>query len=161
MVGFDVTPLMPSSSISFLSPPSCSSVRARLSYQGLWPKSLSRAIAEAMVAPYLPWWLGLVEQRACALDDVLGGDAELGHDGGSVRRGAEPVDRHRRVGVALPAERRAGLDGHAWHTCREDLLAVGVVLRREQVPGGHRDDAHAASTFLQRVARRDAVLHLG
>src|SRR5262245_9827973 len=101
MVGFDVTPLMPSSDTSVARPPPVRSGRARLSYQGLCPKSFSRAIALAMGAPRSSVSL---QQRACARYDVVGIDAELVEHGRTRCRRAEPVDADRVVDVALPPD---------------------------------------------------------
>src|SRR5437868_4132365 len=104
MVGFEVTPRMPSTSTSFFKPPPVSSGRARLSYQGLWPKSFSRAIAEDMSHS------SVLDQRAGARGHVFGGEAELLQRHGTRCRRAEVVDADDDVGVALPPEGRARLD---------------------------------------------------
>src|SRR5262245_56133503 len=103
MVGFDVTPRMPSTSTSFCSPPPDSSGRARLSYQGLCPKSFRRAIADVMSHS------SVLDQRAGARGDVLGGEAEFLHRDRTGCRRAEVVDPDDVVGVPLPPERGARL----------------------------------------------------
>src|SRR5215475_6265459 len=118
MVGFDVTPRMPSTSTSCFRPPPVSSGRARLSYQGLWPNSFSRAIALAMSHS------SVLDQRAGARGDMLRGEAELLHCHRSRCGRAEVVDADDVVGVALPAEGGACFHGERGDVGGQHLVAV-------------------------------------
>src|SRR3954465_14428260 len=69
IVGFDVTPRMPSSLTSFASSPFCSSGRDRLSYHGLCPKSFSFAIALDITSPDL--WSTLLRVVRTAVSSWL------------------------------------------------------------------------------------------
>ena len=53
------------------------------------------------------------------------------------------------------------LDGDADGAGRQDAAAVGVVLCREQLHAGHRDDAGADALGLQQVAGFQGDFHLG
>ena len=75
------------------------------------------------------------------LGDVVGVDAEALEHLGARRRRAEAVDRDLRRGVAVPAERDAGLDRDRRRAVGQHLGAVGVVLLLEELPARHRHDA--------------------
>src|SRR4051812_11427619 len=133
MVGFDVTPRMPCTSISFCSPP-VAIARVRLSYHGLCPNSMSNGIALAISDSSRSY---RIEQRERALDSVLGCDAELLHDDVARRRHAEPVDADHVVGVTLPPEPDAGFDRERRDTGGQHVDAVLAVLLLEEVPRRH------------------------
>ena len=98
-----------------------------LSYQGLCPKSFSRAIALVIV---------LLEREKCfgASDHVLNGESELAHRHVPGRGRPEVVDADRVVGVALPPERRRRLDGERQHARWQHLGLLVVGQRCEQLP---------------------------
>src|ERR1700760_2218573 len=78
------------------------------------------------------------QQLARPRHDVVDAEAELLEQRLGRRGGAEVVDADDVAGVAdiaLPAQRRAGLDGQApGHRRRQHRVAVGRRLRVEQVP---------------------------
>src|SRR3982074_2048673 len=86
-----------------------------------------------------------LHQAASVLDDVVRRESELGHHLRPRRRGAEVVQGDGcalLADPALPAEPGGRLDRQAGtHGGGEDLVAVALRLGREQVPGGHADDA--------------------
>src|SRR5262245_39231047 len=157
MVGFDVTPRMPCSSMSCCSPPPVASARVRLSYQGLCPKSSSRGIALAMSASS---GAGAYERR-CPLDRVLGRDPELAQDDLPGRGCAEPVDADDIVGVTLPTERHARFDRERRHVGRQDLGAVLRCLLLEPRPRRHRHDAGGDAITGELLAGGETHLDLG
>src|SRR6516162_2954624 len=112
---------MPCSAISCDSPP-VAIARVKLSYQGLWPKSMSRGIALATFCS-LGSHSCQAEQRNRALDDMLGIDSELAqHDLARCRR-AKTIDGDGVVREALPTEAHAGLDGEHRPFRRQHVLA--------------------------------------
>src|SRR6516225_8379320 len=77
---------------------------------------------------------------------VVGREAEFREQPFERSRGAECVhadDGPVTADIARPADRRCLLDSDArGDGVRQDLLAIGLVLLLEQLPGGHADDAH-------------------
>ena len=67
-----------------------------------------------------------------------------------------PMTRPSVADIALPAQRRSLLDGDArLHAGRQHLLAIGLRLVLEDVPGRHRDDAGANPLGRQRFMGLD------
>jgi hypothetical protein len=96
--------------------------------------------------------------------DGIGGEAEMGVKVGRRGRGAEAVDADAQAveaGVALPADRRPGLDRDAQDLLvrhvGQDVLAIGGVLRVEAVGRRHRDDVGADPLRFERGGDSAAI----
>jgi len=105
------------------------------------------------------------QQRPHHLGGSLRGELELLEQAIAGGGGAEALHREHRArigGVPLPAERRPGLDAQAdADRRRQDLVAVGLGLRLEQLPRGQRHDAHPHPVGLEQARGSEGHVHLG
>src|SRR5271165_6032085 len=180
MVGFEVTPRTPWATRS-ASRPLTSQSRRRLSSQGLCPawsyRSCNLVIGPLLLLPSARTALrrgagrfssasGRVDpaeaghQLDAPFGDVLGGEPEAGERLGAGGRGAEGVDAHRLVGVAVPPEGHPGLDGERRDAAGEHRPAVVLGLGLEPFPARERDEAGPHAPGRQEGERVPADVNL-
>src|SRR5215469_6727517 len=89
----------------------------------------------------------ILQKLAYLLHDIIGSEAEMGHDVRALAGGAEAVDPHHAscdADVAPPALASAGLHGEPpCHCARQHRLTVRLVLLVEYLGRGHGDQTHA------------------
>src|SRR6476619_6735235 len=126
---------MPSAT-SAARPPSRTSSRVRLSYQGLCPNSSCKRASGLVISISSMLSMSTIKREELTRPrrDVLGRVAELLHHSITGRRRAVVVDRHAVVGVLVPPEAHARFDRERRDAGRQHVVAVLVGLELEAVP---------------------------
>src|SRR5690606_27474175 len=128
----------------------------------------SRSMSSSVLKPVTS--IPLSEQRLGPGRDGLGGDAEMLVEPGGRTGGAETFHADE-IGLAIaaalagepavPAETARCLDADADGTRGQDAAAVALVLRGEEFPAGHGDDARTDALALENGAGLEGDVDLG